>query len=549
MQTFDGIRENLNFIVMETQKQLSATRAFLGSQHQGDISKILSRDDYIDNLKVIIEEQCYAKINGNKGLSRADINQARAIQAISVNLERIADYCINILQQTRYLQDPAFLGTFGYEDLIIEVIWAAGRITEVLDTGDLNSALDICKAEHEVDLMYKANFDRIMDMLRTGKSVENLITTLFIFRYLERMGDSVLNIGEAIVFAIVGEKIKIEQFQSLRENLSNTTLSRSLAGIDIKGYWGTRSGCRISKVEAQERDSEQPRGIIFKEGSASKIRAEYESLGEWRKLYPALVPEVLSFQEGRDTASMMVQFLPGKTLDEIFLNADGELTEHVLGTVTETLRRVWAETMQDEPADIDYMQQLADRLGRIREVHPRFFKLGQDLAGTAVHSSDRLLAECSGIERAIQSPFSVRIHGDCNVGNLLFDFDEDIIRFIDVYRSRQADYVQDVSVFLVSNFRIPVFHDALRGNLNRAIEGFHGFAREFAADHADGLFDVRLALALARSFYTSTRFEYNDKFAKEMFLRAHYLMEKLIKHRALALPWEKFVLPGQILMY
>ena len=56
-----------------------------------------------------------------------------------------------------------------------------------------------------------------------------------------------------------------------------------------------------------------------------------------------------------------------------------------------------------------------------------------------------------------------------------------------------------------------------------------------------------MALALARSFYTSSRFELNYAFSREMFLRAHYLLEQVAAHQGR--PWEDFRLPGQILFH
>jgi len=46
---------------------------------------------------------------------------------------------------------------------------------------------------------------------------------------------------------------------------------------------------------------------------------------------------------------------------------------------------------------------------------------------------------------------------------------------------------------------------------------------------------------------TSTRFELNYDFAREMFLRAHYLMEDLVAHADK--PWEDYRLPRPILFY
>jgi hypothetical protein len=55
-----------------------------------------------------------------------------------------------------------------------------------------------------------------------------------------------------------------------------------------------------------------------------------------------------------------------------------------------------------------------------------------------------------------------------------------------------------------------------------------------------------MALALARSFYTSTRFELNQDFAHDMFTRAHYLMEKVLEHSGVA---SAFRLEREVLYY
>ena len=93
---------------------------------------------------------------------------------------------------------------------------------------------------------------------------------------------------------------------------------------------------------------------------------------------------------------------------------------------------------------------------------------------------------------------------------------------------------------------MPVFEEALRNRLNGIIGDFYEFFHAVAQGQGDRTFQARMALALARSFLTSTRFELHAKFAKEMFLRAHFLMEKLADQTA---PWDDFSLPVDILFY
>ena len=73
-------------------------------------------------------------------------------------------------------------------------------VIPVFQNRDLSGALNICRSEYHLDRMFKSQFDRIMASLRLGNDIEDLLTTLFIFRYLERIGDAMLNIGEALLF-------------------------------------------------------------------------------------------------------------------------------------------------------------------------------------------------------------------------------------------------------------------------------------------------------------------------------------------------------------
>ena len=127
--------------------------------------------------------------------------------------------------------------------------------------------------------------------------------------------------------------------------------------------------------------------------------------------------------------------------------------------------------------------------------------------------------------------FSVYIHGDFNLDNVIYDAAEKKIRFIDLHRSRYMDYVQDVSVFMVSNYRLQVLDAETRRRIAKVAVGMHEMAAKFARQQKDPTFEYRLALGLARSFASSTRFVVDKDHARKMMLRARYILEK-----ALAVP-------------
>ena len=121
------------------------------------------------------------------------------------------------------------------------------------------------------------------------------------------------------------------------------------------------------------------------------------------------------------------------------------------------------------------------------------------------------------------------IHGDFNIDNLIYDADNRQLRYVDLHRSRYMDYVQDVSVFMVSNYRLQVLDTNVRRRIAAVIYYFYHIAAEFAANNRDSTFEIRLAFGLVRSLATSTRFILDRNLARGMFLRARYLLEQIVR--------------------
>ena len=81
---------------------------------------------------------------------------------------------------------------------------------------------------------------------------------------------------------------------------------------------------------------------------------------------------------------------------------------------------------------------------------------------------------------------------------------------------------------MVSSYRLQVLDAPTRERIRRIAEDIYATARQFAARSGDTTFEIRLALGLARSFATSTRFILDKSLAKGMFLRARYLIERVL---------------------
>ncbi|HEO66221.1 MAG TPA: phosphate uptake regulator PhoU, partial [Spirochaetes bacterium] len=292
MLSLDDLNENFRFIVLEVTKQLEETLKVLEHPNDKSIESIRTRDDYIDNLKSTIENKCFSRILNNPDADKKVVSLMRAVNIISNNLEKIGDYAVNIVGQMQYFSDLVILQEYNYKAFFEEILKALTSIVDALTKRDTSMALGICKSEIELDKLYDSNFKNILKALSEGKDIGNLITTLFIFQYLERAGDALLNIGEAIIFAIIGEKLKIHQYHALEETLNSPEIDTSLSDFEMDSIWEGRSGCRIGRIY-----NDNSQEVIFKEGNIDKLLKEKENLETWNNLLPGLPPRVINFQK------------------------------------------------------------------------------------------------------------------------------------------------------------------------------------------------------------------------------------------------------------
>ena len=196
--------------------------------------------------------------------------------------------------------------------------------------------------------------------------------------------------------------------------------------------------------------------------------------------------------------------------------------ELALEALFQCLDKLWTKTRKKKRSSTElFSEQLLKRRKDIEEVHRTLFKKEKGFK--------QLLEQVKTIEKQVKASHVVWSHGDFNVDNVVFEEKSLTPYFVDVHRSCFQDMVQDVSVFLVSNFRVPIFSKEVRQRLDHASMAMLQFARGFASKVKDESFEMRLALGLVRSFTTSTRFQMDVQFSELMFTRAVELMKWIVE--------------------
>lgn len=460
--------------------------------------EVIERDDVIDNLNLSLEERCFDLATGGT-LSPEDRRLARAAVKIALNLERIGDTGTHIAKRVRLvIQDQARPVDFAFPELEVAASLAVREVMDALVEHDLERARQACLRESEFDGRYVAYLGEARRRMQAYPSeVPYLLHCLAVMKYLEKVADYVLNIGEQAIFLTTGRRLKFSQYQQLGRLVPEAQPGE----FEFHPYWDGISGAVVAQVRRQGAPA------IYKEGSRRKIEEEARKLEAWARIPGDLTPRVLGSVTVKDREALLREFVDSPLLSEFYLSAasrDGKLaaTHRLLDAV----HVVWAYTTVVERPRIDYVEQIRRRLPEVLALHPEFQPIvEQGVAGGQTARVEELLVRAEALEPDLAPPVSVWLHGDFNANNVLYHERTGQVKFIDVHRSRLGDYLQDISVFLLSMERRPGIAGPVADDVAAINELVEGFARRFGAEHGDAAFERRLHLSLARSCITSCR--------------------------------------------
>lgn len=526
-QTIESIESNLTKMGRLVVAQLEASLECFHARDLMRAEEVIERDDVIDNLKLRIEEYCF-DLATSGSLSASDVCLIRAMITVAINLERCGDAGAHIAKKLRAItRDGIETDVFDYAPVDDLALKALDESTRSFLDRNVDMAQLACSREPELDAQYVVLLRTLLSRMREEPQlIPYLMHCSSILKYLERVADYSLNIGEQAIFAVTGRRLKFAQYQQL-DRLVGTSFGTKL---QFRPYWDGISGAIVALIDSPDSIA------VYKEGSRRKIQAEVEKLEVWQRIAPKNTLRVLGSVNVGDRQALLREFANGTVLADLFLsqapwNEKAQATYRLLAAI----QSIWDSTREPIPPKVDYIEQVRKRLDDVWTMHPGLRDLvktefsgsneavanwltaanngSKDLPENAI---DLLLDAAQEKQSSVAPPFSVWLHGDFNANNIVVDPLTREPKFIDVHRSRQGDFLQDISVFLVSLERQKITDPKIQSDLARIAAQVTLFAETYARIHGDTQFEKRLALAFCRSYLTSCRVVLDEEVAQRL---------------------------------
>ncbi len=176
--------------------------------HDAELAQeVIEGDEALDELLMSIESQCIKLIATEQPVAK-DLRLIFAAVKISTDLERMADYAVDIAKIAIRLADEVYIKPLidipRMADLAIDMVQDS---LEAYVKQDATAAEDISHRDDIIDGLYKQIFRELLTyMIEDPKNINQATYFIFVARSLERIGDHATNVCEWIIYLVTGER-------------------------------------------------------------------------------------------------------------------------------------------------------------------------------------------------------------------------------------------------------------------------------------------------------------------------------------------------------
>jgi phosphate transport system protein len=170
------------------------------------VAKVIDGDDEIDDITIAVEEQGLALLARQAPVA-VDLRLIQSLMFIAVHLERMGDLALNIAKAAR----KTTVKSEGSPELIGLINKMGKKVHKVVDASldafdrkDCVLAQKLPEMDEPIDALFKQFFKELTKST-DEESLEWASNMVLASRYLERIADHAVDIGERVCYLVTGE--------------------------------------------------------------------------------------------------------------------------------------------------------------------------------------------------------------------------------------------------------------------------------------------------------------------------------------------------------
>jgi len=200
------VRDNLLRLGSLLDTAIERALRSLQERDAGLARQVIDDDAAINDLRFKVEEECLVIIATQQPMA-GDLRAVVAAMNVVNDLERMADHATGIAKTVIRMGDEPPVKS------LVDIPRMAALVRDMLRQSldaflarDVEAARAIASRDDEIDHLYKAVFDELLQiMIADPATVSRATYLLWTAHNLERMGDRVTNIAERVIFMTTGD--------------------------------------------------------------------------------------------------------------------------------------------------------------------------------------------------------------------------------------------------------------------------------------------------------------------------------------------------------
>ncbi|MBN1299509.1 MAG: phosphate signaling complex protein PhoU [Actinobacteria bacterium] len=208
-EKLDEVNENLIEMGSLVQDNVSEAINALFNADMEIAQKVIDNDTKIDDYDIMIEEKCMYIQAEHQPVAR-DLRLIHSIYIIVIYVERIGDISVSIAKLAKRLYKEGRHINKEIMDLLMEM---ANVVKLILDKAlkafknkDVKLAARLEQMDDTIDDLQKTLYRKLYSIHSKDEDYIKLVSNMSLAsRYLERIGDNSVNIGERVIYYLTGD--------------------------------------------------------------------------------------------------------------------------------------------------------------------------------------------------------------------------------------------------------------------------------------------------------------------------------------------------------
>jgi len=204
-----GIVDNLVLMCRHIEAAIEKCVRALVERDHDLANEVFKEDKVIDKMERDIEQSCL-KILMMEHPVASDFREVSAVLKMITDLERIGDQARDIAEITTQFGDEEYIKK------VVHIPQMAVIVTQMVKDGvqayinrDVELARSLDRADDKVDELFNVVMGDLIALIKQNpENAEQAAMFIMINKYLERIGDHAVNIGEWVEYAITGDHPK-----------------------------------------------------------------------------------------------------------------------------------------------------------------------------------------------------------------------------------------------------------------------------------------------------------------------------------------------------